>query len=281
MSEQKPLPIRKLPAAHGVGWLVGTWSLIKRQALRLMLIGLFFQFLLGFSQVQALGLLVVLFLPVLTAGMLHAFYQVELGEKPLLVVLFVAFTSGSRISKLLLLGAIVILLGLFIMTAMLAGQVVGIDPAIISRIEQGDLDALQLIDPQLLENAVFAMLIGALVSGTISYFSVPLIWFGNLGVGNAILMGLTAMLRNWKPLFVIGLLLGLLAIPLVLLFVSFYLSALTQGGTSSVAAVLLLIMGPLYQLLLFGTQYVSFRSIFGVERPAANEEGQSKDQLVA
>ena len=71
------------------------------------------------------------------------------------------------------------------------------------------------------------------------------------------------------------------AIPLVLLFVSFYLSALTQGGTSSVAAVLLLIMGPLYQLLLFGTQYVSFRSIFGVERPAANEEGQSKDQLVA
>jgi hypothetical protein len=281
MNEKTPLTIRKLPAAHGVGWLVGTWALIKRQALRLMLIGLFFQFLLGFSQVQALGLLVVLFLPVLTAGMLHAFYQVELGEKPLLVVLFVAFTDGARISKLLLLGAIVIVVGLFIMTAVLAGQIIDIDPAIVSRIEQGDLDALQLIDPQVLETAVFAMAIGALVSGTISYFSVPLIWFGNVGVGKALVGGLTAMWRNWQPLLVIGLLLGLLALPIILLFVSFYLSALTQGGSSNLVAVLLLVLGPLYQLLLFGTQYVAFRSIFGVEKPASDQSGQEKDQLVA
>lgn len=281
MSGQSPPPIKKLSAAHGLGWLVGSWTLIKRQALRLMLIGLFFQFFLGFSQVQAIGMLVVLFLPVLTAGMLHAFFLVERGEKPMLVVLFIAFTDGVRVSKLLLLGAIVIVLGLLIMTAVLAGQIIDIDPAIISRIEQGDLDALQMIDPQVLENAVLAMLLGALVSGTISYFSIPLIWFGNQGVGNALVGGLTAMFRNWKPLLVIGLLLGALAIPIVLLFVSFYLSALTGGSSSNLMALLLLVLGPLYQLLLFGTQYMAFRDIFGVEKPPIDQQDKSSDQLVA
>lgn len=281
MTGKTPTPFRKLSAAHGVGWLVSSWTLIKRQALRLMLISLFFQFFLGFSQVQAIGMLVILFLPVLTAGMLHAFLMVERGEKPMLGVLFIAFTDRNRISKLLLLGGIIIVLGLVIMTAVLAGQIIDIDPAIISRIEQGDLDALQMIDPQILENAVLAMLLGALVSGTISYFSVPLVWFENQGVGQALVSGLTAMFRNWKPLLVIGLLLGLLAIPIVLLFVSFYLSALTEGSSSNLMAFLLLVLGPLYQLLLFGTQYMAFRDIFGLKKSDVDQAEKSTDQLVA
>ena len=118
-------------------------------------------------------------------------------------------------------------LGLLVVTLVLAGQMVDIDPEIISRIEQGDLDALQLIDPQVMENAVLAMAMGAAISGSITYFAVPLIWFSKQGMGSALMMGLKGLGRNWKPLLVIGLLLGLLAVPMVLLFGSFYLSALS------------------------------------------------------
>jgi len=281
MSDRVPLSIQKLPAARGLAWLSGSWQLVKRQPLRLLLISLFFQFFLSFSQVEAIGLLVVLCLPILSAGMLHAFFLVERSEKPMLAVLFMPFIARKSVSSLLLLGGIVIVLGLLIVSLTLAGQMIDLDPEILRRIEQGDLDAIQLIDPQVLENAVLAMAVGAAISGCITYFSVPVIWFRQKGVGSALVTGLKAMGRNWKPLLVIGLLLGILAVPMVLLFGSFYLSALTEGASSSWLAFLLLLLGPLFQLLLFGTQYLAFRDIFGLEETTAGHSKKKPDQLVA
>jgi len=282
MSDQAPQLIRKLPAARGLAWVSGSWELFKRQPLRLLLISLFFQFFLSFSQAGALGLLIILCLPVLSAGMLHAFFLVERGEKPMLAVLFMPFTSKRSAGQLLLLGGVVMVVALLIITLALAGQVVDIDPGIIGRIEQGDVEALQLIDPQILESAVLAMALGAGVSGCLTYFSVPLIWFRKGGMGSALVLGLKALGRNWKPLLVIGLLLGILAVPIVLLFGSFYLSALSEGGTaSSLLALLLLLVGPMFQLLLFGSQYLAFRDIFGLDEAAAGQGNDTGDQLVA
>ncbi|MGB5486165.1 MAG: hypothetical protein WBN06_02115, partial [Lysobacterales bacterium] len=169
---------------------------------------------------------------------------------------------------------------LLIVTLVLAGQIVDIDPDIIVRIEQGDLDALRLIDPQVMESAVLAMALGAAISGTITYFSVPLIWFRKLKMGSALLMGLKGLGRNWKPLLVIGLFLGILAVPIVLLFGSFYLSALSEGTASALLGFLLLLLGPMFQLLLFGTQYLAFRDIFGLDETIATAN-KTNDQLVA
>ena len=99
MSDQPTQPIRKVPAARGLAWFSGSWELVRRQPLRLLLISLFFQFFLGFSQADVLGLLVILCLPVLSAGMLHAFFLVERGEKPMLAVLFMPFTAKKSVSK--------------------------------------------------------------------------------------------------------------------------------------------------------------------------------------
>lgn len=269
------------PAARGLAWVTGSWGLVKRQPIRLLLISLFLQFFLSFSQAGALGLLVILCLPVLTAGMLHAFYSVESGEKPNLAILFLPFTSTKSLSKLLLLGAVVMVLGLLVITLVMSGQVMNIDPDLLSRIEQGDLDALQMIDPKIIENAVFAMAIGAAISGTVTYFAVPLIWYKKLGVVNSITIGLRALARNWRPLLVIGLLLGVLAVPIGLLFGSFYLSALSGGTASPVLAFLILLLGPMFQLLLFGTQYLAFRDIFGLNTNAETSSGSGDDQLVA
>lgn len=281
MSDQAPPTIQKLPAARGLAWVSGSWGLVKRQPLRLLLISLFFQLLLSFSQTGALGLVVILCLPVLSAGLLHAFFLVEQGEKPMLAVLFMPFTAKQTIGSLLLLGGVAMALALLVVTLVMAGQMLDIDPDIIVRIEQGDLDALQLIDPQVLESAVLSMALGAAISGTITYFSVPLIWFRKQKVGSALVMGLKGLGRNWKPLLVIGLLLGILAVPIALLFGSFYLSALSEGTASTLLGFLLLMIGPMFQLLLFGTQYLAFRDIFGLDEVTAGPASQSNDQLVA
>ena len=281
VSSQAPKDFHTLPAARGLAWVAGSWGLVKRQPLRLLLISLFLQFFLGFSQAGALGLLVILCLPVLSAGMLHAFYTVERGEKPVLAILFRPFTSAGKLSTLLLLGAVVMVLGFLVISLIMSGQVMSIDADVLSRIEQGDLDALQLIDPKIMENVVFAMAIGAAISGSITYFAVPLIWFRKHGMGSAIRVGLMALARNWRPLLVIGALLGLLAVPIGLLLGSFYLSALSGGTASPILAFLILLLGPMFQLLLFGTQYLAFRDIFGLESKADVSDGRKEDQLVA
>jgi hypothetical protein len=275
-----PQLIRKLPAARGLAWLSGSWGLFKRQPIRLLLISLFFQFFLSFSQTGALGLLVILCLPILSAGLLHAFFLVEHGQKPMLAVLFTAFMAKGSTGQLLLLGAVAMALALLIVSLAMAGQMLDIDPDIIVRVEQGDLDALQLIDPQVLESAVLAMGLGAAISGTVTYFSIPLIWFRKHKLGGALVMGLKGLGRNWKPLVVVGILLGVLAVPIVLLFGSFYLSAISEGTASSLMAFLLLLLGPMFQLLLFGSQYLAFRDIFGLDETAATVD-KTKNQLVA
>ena len=280
MSDREPQVIQRFPAARGLAWLSGSWGLVKRQPMRLLLISLFFQFLLSFSQTGALGLVVILCLPVLSAGLLQAFFLTEQGEKPMLAVLFMPFTAKKSIGSLVLLGAVAMVVALLIVTLVLAGQMVDIDPDIIIRIEQGDLDALQLIDPQVLETAVLSMALGAAISGTLTYFSVPLIWFRNQKMGSALMMGLKGLGRNWKPLLVIGLMLGLLAVPIVLLFGSFYLSALSEGTASTLLGFLLLLLGPMFQLILFGSQYLAFRDIYGLDE-ATTAAQKPEDQLVA
>lgn len=281
MSDKPQQSIRKLPAARGLAWISGSWGLVKRQPIRLLLVSLFFQFFLGFSQAQLIGLLVILCLPVLSAGMLHAFFLVERGEKPMLAVLFLPFTAKKVIGQLLLLGGVVMVLGLLVVSLVLAGQMVDLDPEILSRVEQGDLEALQLIDPQILQDTVLAMAIGAAISGSINYFAVPLIWFRQKGMGTSIVMGLKGLGRNWKPLLLIGVVLGVLAVPMVLLFGSFYLSALNGEATSTLLAILLLVLGPMFQLLLFGTQYLAFRDIFGFDEDDGEGTNKPANQLVA
>lgn len=271
----------KLPAARGMAWLGSAWTILKAQTIRLLLISLFFQFFLSFAQAGILGLIVLLCLPVFSAGILHSLHTVAVGKKPLLAMLFVGFSSGKSLSKLLLLGAIVMVVGLLVVTLVMSGQVMNLDPELLTRIEQGDLEAIQSIDPQVIQNALIAMMIGAAISGMLTYFAVPLIWFKDATVGQSIMIGLSAMAKNWQPLLVIGLLLALVAIPMGLLFGIFYLAAMQGGSSASVMAFLVLLFGPLFQLLVFSTQYVAFRDIFSFEVEQDSNPLDSDNQLVA
>jgi len=281
MNNPPPHTFNKLPAARGLAWLTGSWGLIRQQPIRLLLISLFFQLFLSFSQADMVGLLIVMCLPALSAGVLQAFFLIEHGKKPMLAVLFVPFTAKNIVGRLLLLGGVVLVLSLLLVSLILAGQVLDIDPQVLNRIEQGDLDALQYIDPKIMENTILAIALAAAVGGMLTYFSVPLIWFRKEATGTAVLLGLRALGRNWKPLLMVGCLLGLLAVPIALLFGFFYLTALNEGAASTWLAFLLVLLGPLFQLLLFGTQYLAFRDIFGVSESSEGDDGGNHDQLVA
>ena len=62
-----------LPFSRGIAWLVQSMALLRMQAGRLILIAVFMQVILGLTQVPIIGLLIILSVPALSAGVLEAF----------------------------------------------------------------------------------------------------------------------------------------------------------------------------------------------------------------
>ena len=277
---KEPSDFDTLPARRGMDWLTYSLQLLGRDIPRLLLLGLLLQLLAGLTQVGALAILFVLAVPALSAGMLQALHGVDSGLRPSPVVLFVAFTRPDRLLRLVLLGALMLAGAMAAVMMVVSGALTGLDPETISRLEQGDVEALLLMDPGLLERLMLALVFGLLVSGTISFFAAPLIWFKNMPLGRSIWLGLAGMMRNWKPLLVLGLFLGVLAVPAALLSaIVLGLNATGQGG-SPLMTIVMLFVAVVYQLLLFASQYVAFRDIFRLGRPQAGTRSES-DQLVA
>ncbi len=279
MTEQRP-PYVILPAGRGMAWLTISLVLLRRDALRLLLLGLLLQFLAGLTQVGALGILFVLSVPALSAGMLQAMHGVEAGMRPSPTTLFVAFGRSDRLLRLILLGGLMIGLAVGAVAVVLSGVISGLDPETLVRLEQGDVDALLSVDPAILERLMLALAVGLLVSGTLSFFAVPLIWFKNLPLGRAIMLGLSGMARNWKPLLVLGVFLGVLGLPAVLISSLVLTLSATGGEGSPLLTLLMLSVAVVYQLLLFASQYVSFREIFALPSPQGRSPSP-EGQLVA
>ena len=190
-------PMQVVPAGRGVAWLTGALVLMRRQPARLLLIGLVLQFLMGFSQIGLLALLLILTIPAFTAGMMQVMLVVDRGARPPLLILFSAFSSTGQLLRLLVLGALMLAGALLAVMFVLSGSLAELDPALITRLEAGDVAALDSIDPELIQRLMFALLAGLIVSGSISYFAVPLVWFKDLPLGQAIKYGLLGMIRNW------------------------------------------------------------------------------------
>ena len=62
-----------------MAWLVQSMSLLRLQAGRLLLIALLMQLVLGLSQLPLIGLLIILCVPALNAGLLEAFHVTARG----------------------------------------------------------------------------------------------------------------------------------------------------------------------------------------------------------
>jgi hypothetical protein len=260
-----------------MAWLVQTLSLLRRQAGRLLFIALLMQLVLGLTQVPLIGLLVVLCVPGLSAGLLEAFHVVAAGGRPALRTLFVPLASGAHNGRLLALGALVFAVGIVSMSLLLSGNGELMDPALVEQIERGDLDAIASINQEALGQMALAFLLGVSISGTISYFAIPLIWFRQFKLGAALVAGLRALFINWLPFLMLGLGLLLVLLPVAVIIGILFSVAGSGSLLTGIVMGLIMIVLLLFQLLLFGTQYCAFRDIFGLAdevEPPVDRESQ-------
>lgn len=265
--------IRQLPAGHGWIWAKESLNLVLRQPLPLLLIGLVLQLVLGLTQVPLLGLLVLLAIPVLTAGVLQAMNLTDRGERPTLGVLFAGMGSPAM-GHLLLLGVLLLAGSMLAAVMMVMPVMAGLDPDLVSRLEQGDFTALEELPLEEFHKVFIAMLIGMAITGTLSYFAIPLVWFRGLNIWSAIGLGVKAMLRNWQAFLVLGIVVFGVGLLLGLLVSSLILSV----GAGSPLWMLVILPMIAFQLFMFAVQYVSYRDIFQMETPAP---AQDDNQLLA
>lgn len=263
-------------------------ALLRAQPVRLLLLGLLMQFLGGMTQVGVMGVVFFIVMPVLTAGMLQAMHLARVGTRPPVLTLFTAFRGSGVLGSLLLLGVIGLAVALVTMGLALAGAMAGVDPAILGRIEAGDASAVADMDPVVLQRALFALVIGLFLGGTLSFYAIPLVWFRRLSLGRAIGAGIVAMFRQWRALLTIGALLALVGLPVGMAIGAMMAVQMVSTNPSMLMTLLLALVMVAYQLFIFAVQYLSFADIFGFETPTPGDAGASdpeddgeRDQLVA
>jgi hypothetical protein len=270
-------------AGQGLVWFRSAWELIRRQPLRLLMMGLLLQLIAGFSQVSVFGFLFVLAMPAFTAGMLQGLLMADHGQRPGMFTLFAPFSWTQQLPTLLMLGAISILVAILTVGFVLAGSLSGLDPALLQRIEAGDADAVAELDPEILTRSMVAMVTALMLGACLSFFAIPLAWFQRASLGTSIIQGIVSLFRQWKALLVLGLLMGILAMPLGLMAGTLITSQLTGSEPSTIAVLVLMILVVGYQLMVFATQYMAYRDVFGMERPQqpGDRPAGDDDQLVA
>ncbi|MDZ4731550.1 MAG: BPSS1780 family membrane protein [Xanthomonadales bacterium] len=268
----------RFPAGRGLAWLMQSLALIKAQAGRLLFMAVLLQLILGLSQVPILGMLVILALPAFSAGLLEAFHRVETGALLPASILFVPIAQKPANGRLLLLGLLMFATSAIAVMLVMGGVDTQLDPELLKRIEQGDAEALAMLDPALISKVLIAALLAVSLSGTISFLAIPLIWFHNMPMLKALLTGLRGLARNWQPFLVLGLGMMVLLIP-VLVFLGLMVGlASSISPLSLLFLVLLMLAALLFQLVVLGTQYCACRDIFGLGATAGeadNADGQN------
>jgi len=278
-------PPRRLGLRDGIGWLgaaaellyAGFSSLIGVVALWLLVSMLA-------ALIPAVGqLLLIVFTPLLTAGLIEAFDQVGRGRRPRPMVLFAGWADPVKRTQLLVLG-LWTLLGSLLAAAILVGSITAQVGA--ERLQQATANPEALMD--LLGGVSFgaALWMSAIVFTVLLsslYFAIPAIQFERCRAGRALAFSLAACLRHWLAL--LGFALALLALGLALALIWSVLSgvtALVLGALAAmVAQVLLVVITIFVQTLTTGAQYIAYRQVRG--GPDANDEGQqpADDQLMA
>ncbi len=259
--------------------------LIRSQAARLLFLAVLLQLILGLSQVPVLGVLVILALPAFSAGLLEAFRRIETGAVLPASLLFVPLAQKPANGRLLLLGLLMFAIAAITVMLVMGGSETQIDPELLQRIEQGDAEAIAMIDPVLISKVLIAALLAVGLSGTISFLAIPLIWFHDMPMVKAVVAGLQGLARNWQPFLVLGLGTMVLLVPVGVFFVLMVGLASAIQPLSLLFLVLLMLAALLFQLVVLATQYCACRDIYGSGEMAsetANPDDNGDDgQLLA
>lgn len=254
---------------------------MRAQPGRLLFLAVLLQLVLGLARVPLIGFFIIIAMPALSAGLLQAFNMIAAGQRPASTVLFVPLAAGPKTGRLLLLGALMVVVGIVAVSLLLAGSESTLDPELVARIEQGDTQALAELDPDLLLRIFGAIAVGVSLSGTLSFMAIPLLWFRDWKLGAALISGIRALFVNWRPFTVLGLGLAALLTPVALALAMLFPVAGTGGVFSLLLLGSIVLVALAFQVLVFGVQYCSFRDIYGLDVPLAGAGSGADDQLLA
>lgn len=223
------IDVRKMPAGRGAGWVGDGWRIFAASpGMWMVLVIVWFLISIALQTVPLAGMLAGLFVaPILGGGLLLAAEDVRNGREIDVGTLFRPLTDLRTRNPMLVLGGIYLGANVAVLLACMLVLIGGVGVAVIQngmlaqpgRITPGQFDPGQ-IDPSMLLAMggvvllVFLLILTLMLLITVLfYFAIPLVAFGRCEPGKAIATGTRALLRNWAPLTI----LGLLYIPLSLL----------------------------------------------------------------
>jgi len=256
---------RKMPVGRGVGWIGDGWRVfVASPGMWVVLTIIWVLISLALQTVPLAGMLAGLFVaPILGGGLLLAADEVRHGRELDVGTLFRPVTDPATRNPMLVLGGIYLgaNMAVFVATMLVVVGVLG--AAILQNGVSADtprIDPAQ-VDPAMLFAmggiaVIVVLLIVTLVLlvTVLFYFAIPLVAFGRAEPGSAIATGTRALLRNWAPLTI----LGLLYIPLSLL------------------ATIPLALGWLVLLpMTIGMWYASYRDVFPADMGDADSPSAS------
>lgn len=233
---------RTVEPGRGLAWWSEAWALFMRSALLWVALALILIVALGvIGMVPMLGALATaLLMPALAGGWLIAARKVE-GGGALEVGDLLAGFQGERLSPLLVLGAGLAVATLVVFfVAMLLGAGAMIGATIGGMGDGGAARMMPALGMGLL--TLLVLLAFALVSTAALWFAPALVVFRRMAPLDAVKASLAAVLRNWLPFLVYGLI---------------------QLGLSIVASIPFALGWLLLMPVMLLTVYVSYRDVFG------------------
>lgn len=252
----------RVPVSRGIEWIVAGWrGFTASPGMWIVLAIIWILITLALQMLPLVGSLAGFFVaPILAGGLLMAADDVHHGRELDLECLFRPVTDTRTRNPVLVLSAIYLGANVAVIVFSAIVLIAGAGMAML-RHEGGmfPMDPAQ-VDPAvlfalggaalLIGLVVFALLLLILV---LFYFAIPLVTFGRMEPGRAIADGTRALLRNWAPLTVVG----LLYVPL------------------SILASLPLMLGWLILLpMTFGIWYASYRDVFAL--PGDDDSGDAE-----
>jgi hypothetical protein len=252
---------RIVGAARGARWLGEGWQLFRVAPLAWLALAC--AYLLGtniLALVPLVGFVAALMLvPALTVGMMSAARAASHGAAPSLRMLGDGFSSERRAQ--LVLGAAYFLCSMLVFGGTALADPQGNLRAVLGgRAEAGDLSPGDVAWPL----AVFALSYVPVLM--MFWFAPPLAAWHSTGALKALFFSFVACLMNWRAFLAYGavVVVMMMAVPLAaLLALRAFGGAQLGVAVASLVFPLLLVMLP----TLFASFYVSYRDVFGVERP--------------
>ena len=247
--------IEKVPASHGLKWLMQGFVLLRRSSfIWLLFVLLLWGMVFVASRVPFTGLLLALLTPVFLAGLMMGCRALEKGEELEIAHFFAGFRNNTL--NLVTLGGFYL-----IGNVVIAGLMYAIGGAAIQQIVAGQA---QNVDPEILMQAIGPAMVALLAGMALSvpltmamWFAPLLVVFANEKPVPALRASFVACLRNMMPFLVYGL---IILVPLGLLMAPFDLTNLERNPALWAVA-----------LLMLPSIYTSYRDIFreGPALPAA------------